>query len=302
MLVYTFRVYSNSLLEDAPLGKITEELSKGNSIPFIKTFSQELALSFDHLKTFFVKDEPVNYAIHSLVTLGGIGTAFPFIIKAYKFGLNPDTIGKLCESLESLILRHRLIGTRAKLNQRLQKVFEEFTETNKSIQPIIDTINMMKKTEDWNLRYWNDTELRNALQGGLLPPVAKYLLWKYENYLQSQDKPRGYLPTRYDTIESPELEHIAPKAEPEEKPHCYDEYDDEFKKQYVDCLGNYLLVSKVHNRSIGNSPFPFKYESYKVLLQQREILNLAYENNCIWGKDLIRKRKKKIIEFIMDNF
>lgn len=302
VLIYTFRVDSNSLSESSPLEKITKKLSAGNSIPFIKEFAQELALSFDNVKTFLINDESKNYAIHSLVTLGGIGIAFPFIIKAYKFGLSPDTIGKLCESLECLILRHRLIGTRADPNQRLQKAFAEFTETNKSIQPIIDTINMMKKTEDWWWRYWNDTELLNALQGGLNPQVAKYLLWKYENFLESQGKPSGYSPSRFERIKLPELEHIAPITEPTKKPHGYDKYDEEFQKQYLHCLGNYLLVSKSHNCAIGNIPFSEKYLTYEILAQQREIQKLALENNGIWDRDVIRKRKENIIKFIMDQF
>ena len=54
---------------------------------FLKSFTNSLAVSFEHLTTFFSKDERENLEIHSLVTLGGIGIAMPFIIKAYKFGL-----------------------------------------------------------------------------------------------------------------------------------------------------------------------------------------------------------------------
>ncbi|WP_420359762.1 GmrSD restriction endonuclease domain-containing protein [Aeromonas caviae] len=48
------------------------------------------------------------------------------------------------------------------------------------------------------------------------------------------------------------LEHIAPTTEPENKPHGYDNYDEEFRNQSLNCLGNYLLLSKSHNCAVGN--------------------------------------------------
>jgi hypothetical protein len=235
VLVYASRVFYNSLLESSPLERISKSLSEGNPISFIKKFTQELAVSFENLKIFFVKDEGKNYYIHSLVTLGGISIAVPFIIKAYKFGLDCETIGNLCASLETLILRHRLIGTRADINQRINEVFKGFTETNKSIQPIISQVNMLKSTTDWWGGYWNDAQLTNSIQGKLEPSTAKYLLWKYENHLESQGKSAGYSLTRYERIQLPELEHIAPTTEPTKKPHGYDKYDEEFQKQYHKC-------------------------------------------------------------------
>lgn len=85
---------------------------------------------------------------------------------------------------------------------------------------------------------------------------------------------------RFDTIISPELEHIAPQTPIDDKPvavgYCY--YDEEFRQQYVDCLGNYLLFSKSHNCPVGNKPFADKRSSYNNLDQQREIQNLTKEN------------------------
>ena len=47
-----------------------------------------------------------------------------------------------------------------------------------------------------------------SIQGAINHPVAKYILWKYENWLNGQGKP-GYKPMRFDNIEDPELEHRA---------------------------------------------------------------------------------------------
>ena len=131
VLVYTLRVHFNSLWESNAIDKINKLLSENNPIPFIKSFTQSLATSFEHLTIFFGKDERENMKIHSLVSLGGIGIAMPFIIKAYTFGLNLSNINQLCSKLESLVLRHRLIGTRADIISRLNDVYQKFS--NESI-------------------------------------------------------------------------------------------------------------------------------------------------------------------------
>ena len=299
VLLYTMRVYFNSLWETNALDKIDKKLSEENPIEFIKTFTQSLSISFEHLSTFFGKDEPKSFSIHSLVTLGGIAIAFPFIIKAYKFGLPINDIEQLCSSLENLILRHRLIGTRADITSRINGVFEKFTESNKNIQPIIERVEMLKITSEWWWAYWNNEKLEESLQGGLNHGIAKYLLWKYETHLEQQGK-NGYSTTRFDKITSPELEHIAPSTEPSTKPHGYNDYDDEFRNEYLDCLGNYLLLSKSHNCAVGNIIFSEKYKTYTHNEQQREIQSIVPETG-IWSTVLIKNRKEKIIRVIMSN-
>lgn len=296
VLIYTLRVHFNSLWETNAIDKINKLLSEDNPIPFIKTFTQSLATSFEHLTTFFGKDERENIDIHSLITIGGIGIAIPFIIKAYKYGLSTDQINILCRKLESIVLRHRLIGTRADITSRLNDVYQKFLDKNTDIKPIIDRIDWLKNTEDWWWSYWNNKELERSIHGAINHSTAKYILWKYENYLEGQGK-SGYTVTRFDKIVSPELEHIAPQTENPET--GYDKYDEEFVNQYIDCLGNYLLISKSHNCSIGNKPFKEKRSTYTYLLQQREIQELTTED-MIWGKKQIDERHKKVVEFIIN--
>ena len=135
ILLYTLKVYFHSLWETNALNTINNKLSKGTSLDFIKSLTFLLMRSFEHLSRFFVKDERENFEIHSLITLGGISIALPFIIKAYEFSLSPDDQKKLCSSLESLVLRHRLIGTRADMTSRLNEVFQQFTEKIKILPP-----------------------------------------------------------------------------------------------------------------------------------------------------------------------
>jgi len=297
VLVYTLRVHFNSLWESNAIDKINKLLTEENPIPFIKSFTQSLATSFEHLTTFFGKDERENMEIHSLVTLGGIGIAMPFIIKAYKFGLNTNNINQLCNKLESLVLRHRLIGTRADITSRINDVYQNFSNETPDVKPIIDRIEWMKTipSDSWWWSYWNNKELERSLQGGINHSTAKYLLWKYENFLEGKGK-NGYASTRFDKIISPELEHIAPQTENPET--GYDNYDEEFINQYINCLGNYLLLSKSHNCSVGNNPFVDKRNSYTHLEQQREIQEMT-KDKLVWTRNHIQVRKDKIVQFLM---
>ena len=302
VLLFTLRVHFNSLWESNAIEKINTILTEGNPIQFIKSFTRSLAISFDYLSTFFGKHERENIKIHSLVALGGINIAIPFIIKSYKFGLPINEICVLCSSLESLILRHRLIGTRADLTSRINEVFKVFSEANKTVQPIIDKIDFLKTTNEWWWSYWNNDELKKSIQGGVNHSTAKYLLWKYENQLENQGK-SGYSLSRYDKIIDPELEHIAPQTPPNGEPVAsgYPDYDEEFINQYIDCLGNYLLLSKSHNCSVGNQPFANKRSSYNHLAQQREIQQMTMDSKT-WSKELINERKVKIVDFILTTF
>ena len=299
VLIYTLRIHFNSLLETNAIDKISKLLSEANPIPFIKSFTQSLATSFEYLTTFFGVDERENLEIHSLVTLGGIGIAMPFIIKAYKFGLPTSQINQLCSKLESMVLRHRLIGTRADIISRLNDVYQKFTNESSDFKPIIERIEWMKtvSSDSWWWAYWNNKELERSIQGGISHSTAKYLLWKYENHLEAQGK-NGYTATRFDRIVNPELEHIAPQTENPET--GYDNYDEEFVNQYINCLGNYLLLSKSHNCSVGNKPFSDKRNSYNHLEQQREIQRLTSDSPT-WTRQLIQARKEKIVKFIAEN-
>lgn len=304
VLIYTLRFHFNSLWEKNAVDRISKELSAQDPLAFIQKFSLDLEKSFAYLTRFFGEDQRNNMPLHSLITLGGFAIAVPFLIKAYSFGLEKEEIGKLCSTLEVIMLRDRLIGTRANLISRINNVYQAFTLNNRSIQPIAERVDEIKNTpnENWWLAHWNKNHLEDAICGGINHTTAKFLLWKYENYLENKGK-KGYSLSRFDNICNPELEHIAPQTPTNGDPVAagYCEYDEEFRNEYIDCLGNYLLVSASHNRSIGNKSFKEKRDSYDYLEQQREIQNTTKESE-IWDKEKITKRHEKLVAFILENF
>ena len=300
VLLYALRVSFNTLNIDVSMEKIEKELkNKDTYINFIMKFTLELENSFESLKPFFT--EKKIYEIYSLATLGKT-QMMPFVIKSYKYKISDEDKARLFAELESLVIRHRIIGTRAHLEDRINEVYKEFTEKNKYISQIIDQIRWVKTEADennwWWYYYWSDARFKEALQGALDHKIAKHILWKYENYLISQEK-QGYGFMQMEQIVSPELEHIAPQTPSEGIPIAkgYCEYDEEFKNMYLDCIGNYLLISKSHNCSIGNVSFADKISSYNVLAQQREIKEIAKDK---WDKDAIKKRHDKIVKFVVE--
>jgi len=300
VLGYAIRVHFNSLREDTSLSKINRELADTEtSIKFIRSFTKLLAESFNFLNKFYGDDEKENIDIHSFNLLGRAGFAMPFIIKAYKFNLDIKDINSLCNNFESIVLRHRLIGTRADIFSRLDDVYKDFNSENSSIKPITDRIQWMKNSPstNWWWAYWNNDALKRSIQGQVTHATARFILWKYERYLRSNSKARTYTNDRYDQIDGPQLEHIAPSTENPKS--GYDAYNEEFKTQYLNCLGNYLLISKTHNSSIGNKPFKDKRITYNYLEQQREVQEMTKEQE-VWTKALIQERKEKIIDFILE--
>ncbi|GMO36031.1 MAG: DUF262 domain-containing protein [Termitinemataceae bacterium] len=298
VLLYTLRVYYNSLWESNSIEKINDQLNGKTPIQFIRDFSQYLEYSFDSLKLFFGEDETKCFEIHSLVVLGRLAAIMPFIIKAYIYALPEGEKLRLFSSLECLVLRHRLIGTKANIVSRLNDVYEEFTKGNKNIDEIINRIEWMKSEKSYHWGHWNTKHLQEAIGGYIEATTAKYILWKYENFLARKGH-TGYNPIRFDAITYPELEHIAPQT-PSDKPDKdgYCKYDENFINEYINCLGNYLLISKSQNCSIGNNPFSEKRASYTHLFQQREIQEMTKDKK-VWNKAKIDERHERITDFVL---
>lgn len=301
VLVYTLRVYFNNLgfeVRDT-LPKVEEELGNEETrIDFIRCFTRSLADSFEQMTVFF-QNEKTDIMVHTLWKVCQPALAFPFIIKAYSKGVSKENFGMLAKALSSIFLRHKVIGTRANLTWRLSDVFKDFSG---DVNPIVEHIKWMKTTTDGWWNYWNDTEYKRMLEGNFDGghSVAKIILWLYENHLILHGK-AGYGLKRYDSVDKSQCEHIAPNTENLEPNSGYCPYDDEFREYYLNCLGNYLLLSGHHNESISNISFESKRETYTQLLQQQEVRDMT-EADHIWDKAKIDARKKKIVDFVLNTY
>ena len=299
ILTYTLRVYFNNLNASNALQKVDEELGKDDSrINFIRSFTHSLANSFEQMTVFF-HNEQTDITLHALRIIGQPAIVFPFVIKAYSSGVSDNDFRLLAKAFTSIFLRHRVIGTRAVLTWRLNDVFKNFEG---DIHSVVNHIEWMKTTTDGWWNYWNNEEFKRMLEGNFDGGhgVAKIILWLYENHLIEKGK-SGYGLKRYDAVEKSQCEHIAPNTENQDANSGYCKYDDEFRESYLNCLGNYLLLSGHHNESIGNISFDMKRDTYTQLLQQQEVRDMT-EQDHYWDKEKIQARKKRIVNFVMATF
>lgn len=295
VLKITLKTYYKDLNENS-IDRIKEDINNNiakDKLNFIKSFTEELEKNFQYLKYFF-EDEKKYLYIHSIITLGINIDLYPFIVGIYRFGINEDDKKKLIESLENLLIRMKIIGSRAYVTYRIGEPYKNFLEEG-DITSIIDIINEMKISTNYWWGHWNNDKLIASVENGVNGNIAKFILWKYENSFGDRS-----FEFRYDK-EKINLEHIAPRIEPDTKPHGYGDYNDEEFINLIYCLGNLILLSEKHNKSIGNTTFYEKYKTYTYLKQQEEIRNMVSENGT-WGKSMIKKRKKKIVDFVMSYY
>lgn len=272
--------------------------NSNDKIKWIKDYIAELHTTFSNMKNF--EHSQNTYAIH-LSTLEIPAFIYPFVIKGYKyFGADNNKLNKLFRILEILTFRAKLINSRANIQERLNKILLEFNGNVEELEIEIQN----KLNETW---YWGDANTKNYLDGGLYGnKVLHYLLWRYENYIQG----KGYNIKNF-TIENEQIEHISPKkptnGEPIETGYAVDsnnEYSEEFISDYLNCIGNLMLISGSHNVAIGNRPFKDKIETYNknpLLNQQAEIKDFSIKENneYVWKAESIDKRHEVIINFAM---
>lgn len=268
-----------------------------NKIIWIKEYISEIHTTFSNIKKF----ELFNSTYKNYLEMLGISAfIYPFIIKGYKYyGDDTKKLNELFKVLEMVLFRAKLINSRANIQERLNKILLDF---DGDIGTLTENIKN-KLNESW---YWGDENTENTLYSNMYGNnVVNYLLWRYENFLQT----KGYNIQKF-SIENEQIEHISPKQPDNgviENGYDIDDnckYDEEFTTDYLNCIGNLMLISGSHNASIGNKPFSEKLESYSknpLLNQQAEIKNFAKEENnkSVWKKDSIDERQKKIIDFAL---
>lgn len=274
-----------------------KKVSKEIKIGWIKEYTRELHTTFSNIKKFELFESKYKMYLDFLEISAFV---YPFIIKGYKYLGNDDAkLNELFKVLEIVLFRAKLINSRANIQERLNKILLEFNGDVDLLKNSLES----KLNEAW---YWGDDNTENHLYGNMYDNnVVNYLLWRYEESLQG----KGYSIKDF-SIENEQIEHISPK-QPDNGviENGYDtddnnKYDEEFKDDYLNCIGNLMLISDSHNASIGNKPFSEKLDSYNanpLLKQQAEIKDFAKVENKkpVWKKESIDERQEKIVQFAL---
>jgi uncharacterized protein with ParB-like and HNH nuclease domain len=272
---------------------------------WIKAFLSGLSQAFQTVE----KIEKSNDSdTKDLLYLNNMALAYPFLIKAYKLHANEQTINRLTRLLENITFRYLIRGGRAEIESRLNHHLVDMNTAECIDKNINDIIANLKSNGWWN--YWNDNTLHAHLNSKYFygNRVDNYLLWKYELYLGNDNYPAPQKVSYADLISQESIEHIAPQTPTNGDPvaHGYGLYDDTknpdegiVSGNWMNCIGNLMLISKKHNSSIGNKPFEVKLHSYgrdNLLNQQKQIVNfISDETNPVWDKQAIEKRQQAIV-------
>ena len=300
VLRYFWMAYSRGFNTEKPLQEIKDEFRK-RKIEDVTKFLEDLANAFKYVLEVEQSKLPV---IVKLRYMNNMAWSFPILIKANVVaGVKEQTMSCLLQLMENFTFRAMVRGGRANVESRLNKLIDgantdrDFVNT---IRTFIDNINN---------DYWSDKQLRDALNSGYIynrHRACSYLLWRYEESLQSKGYERNLF-----WIEDETLEHIAPQTQKGEVIAngygAYEDIEDGSKGiesgEWLHSIGNMLLASRKHNSSLGNKDFKDKLDSYandNLLMQQKE-LKAQFEKleAPLWDSETIAARGGKIIEEAM---
>lgn len=268
---------------------------QSEKVEWIKSYVTNLLSSFTNIEKFQHEDHPY---VKRLNKLGIPAYVYPFIIKGYAY--NTNDLPRLFKTLEIITFRAKLINSRANIQERLNDILLSYNGDNDLFQQQVAE----KLNGSW---YWGDAQTKNRLNGSSIydSNVLTYILWTYENHLQTA----GYSVEGF-KIANQQKEHISPQTptdgstiETGYEINEANEYSEEFTTEYLNCIGNLMLISGSHNAFIGNRPFKDKLNSYRqnpLLNQQAEIESFIEDiNDPIWNSQSIQKRQQKIVDFAL---
>ncbi|MGX3044404.1 DUF262 domain-containing protein [Helicobacter sp. T3_23-1056] len=300
---FRYRENDNELNYKRELKEINETEAK---IKWIDSYVKELKNAFVEFKEF----ENLNSTFGKYLQDLQVWEVYPFVIKAYRLFRNTqdkaDKLEQIFKALEVIAFRDKLVQTRADLATRLNGVVESFD----SVESLCNGLEKIYLDEPW---YWGNDTIIDKLNNIYIEnkEIIPYLLMRYENYLRNnQAQTKGYKFElklfELNDIKKPHIEHISPQKEAVDKSGKktgYAKYTERFYEDYINRIGNLLLIAGSHNISIGNEPFETKLKSYETspLAQHREVKNFVI-NKGIWDKDAIDKRHEALEKFVLETW
>ena len=273
----------------------------------IKYFVKGLSKAFCLIRQI---EQDNSFYTANLKNLNNMAYAYPMLIKAKLSDVDDIVFMRLIRLLENLTFRSLIRGGRADITSRLHNVLPTAND-NQSFDKMIDSV-VWKLKNDWWWGYWSDTEMLNHLKSGWFygNRIDNYLLWRYEQYLCNDNYPTPKI-TFGDVISNESIEHIAPQTQSNPLENGYGIYEDIenpsegiVSGEWMNCVGNLMLMAGRQNSSLGNRSFSHKLQVYgkdNLLNQQKEIIEFVSDKeNPIWNKTSIEKRFNRIIHAAKD--
>ncbi len=299
VLNFYWRSRKGYFADDTVSSVKNEVLKAEDKLRYIKDFVSGLQMAFQTVEQI---ENSNNSYVKDLHYLNNMALAYPFFIKADRLQISEQTFNRLAHFLENITFRSLLRGGRADIESRLNDYLKKENDMDKGINEMV----WLLKTNGW-WGYWSDREMRRIIGSGWFYQnrVDNYLLWKYELYLCNDNHPMPHKVTFDDLIRNESIEHIAPQTPTDGNPiaNGYGEYDGEngiVSGEWLNSVGNLILISQSHNSSIGNKPFADKLASYgkdNLLNQQKEIVSYVSDAaSPVWDSIAIKRRRDKVLQ------
>lgn len=284
-----------------------KSISREEQTKHIKSFVNGLSKAFCLIKQ-IEQDNSFNTA--NLKCMNNMAFSYPMLIKAKLSNVSDEVFMRLIKLLENLTFRSLIRGGRADIISRLQNVIQNANDTE-SFNKQIDSVKW-KLNNDWWWGYWSDTEMLNHVRSGWFygNRVDNYLLWRYEQYLCNDNYPTPKV-SYSDVISNESIEHIAPQTQANPLENGYGVYEDKenpeegiVSGEWMNCVGNLMLMAGRQNSSLGNRPFADKLQVYgrdNLLNQQKEIIEFVTDKeHPVWDKSSIERRFNKIVSAVKE--
>jgi uncharacterized protein with ParB-like and HNH nuclease domain len=287
--------------EDNPLNDVKSVLAKitdnSKKEKWIKDFVHTLKETFFNIEIIENKYE-TNNPIADVLLLD-TNKVMPLLIKLYHFHKNNEvSIMKIAKLVEKIffklfyktadyrtnsiptVARHyngNIVKLETELNDYVKNGFQGWWNFNNNCKNYFELYN------------WHYT--RNI----------KYVLWKYENYLRSQNRAKLISPQDFiNKFDEKRLENTIDHITPQNP--GFTEYSDDFKRDYLHNIGNLVLMVWGDNSEKRNNNPVDEIDLYDSdYYSHKEIRDVLKEKRQ-WGEDEIKQRKEKIVKFIKYNW
>jgi hypothetical protein len=290
---------------DSPLENIKKELhsiSIDNKEQWIKDFSTQLKNTFINVEQIERRAEGHSYIADVLIL--DAPNSWPLLLKLYHYHSKQNSHDGT-DGLEDLF--HLMEITLFKKDYAHSGwTSNEFNNYAKGYNGKIDDLRdkLLYASQNGFKWYWTmDANVVKYMQGtNHYDRLTRYLLWKYENSLRNSAKVAPILASEYlNKYGSPNLgstiEHISPQS-PD-----FTAYDEDFKINYLNNIGNLVLMSLGKNAQLSNADPIRKADGFQnsTLISQK-IIGDIIKNKSKWGTDEIINRQHLLIEFAINKW
>ena len=286
---------------DTPLENIRKRLAgiaaSEDRVNEITDYAESLAATFQHVVDLekIIGQEAV---IADPVILDG-HNSWPLLIKLYCYygeALKNDAkMRTLLQNVEIVFLKLRFQHGRS--SNDLIDMTKHLDDSPERLDALCER---MKQCVSQGFRWRGDFDqkVQSQLDGNYhYNSIYRYILWKYENW-QRRDGDAVISPAEYlNLIEKRRMdstiEHIAPQN---------GDYPEKFRSQWLNNLGNLLLMPRGMNSSLSDKPPVDKANeldtSYKSHREVRDIISAAGG----WTEHQIKTRKDELVSFIQQRW